>query len=94
MNSDHLMKNYVTKRQVFRSGQKLNHYIDPSRKVCSKTLKIKKCGCLKAEFKAERAEMSVVVFCSSRASLSTHLIVLDGLVWTSYKAGLGWLDLN
>lgn len=87
MNSDHLMKNYLMKRQVFRSGQKLNHYIDPSRKVCSKTLKIKKCGCLKAEFKAERAEMSVLFL----QSIFEHTPYCAR--WTSLDKLQSWIRL-
>lgn len=81
------MKNYVMKRQVFRSGQKLNHYIDPSREVCSKTLKIKNVNVLEAEFTGKRAETSALFLQSIFGH--KHLGVLDGLVWTSYKAGLG-----
>lgn len=81
------MKKYVRKRQVFRSGQKLNVYIGPSREISSKTFKMKNVDALEAEFIAERAEASVLFLQSIFDH--THISMLDGLVWTSYKAGLG-----
>lgn len=50
-------------------------------------VKIKNVDALEAEFTGEAAETSVLFLQSIFGH--KHLSVLDGLVWTSYRAGLG-----